>query len=72
MCKMQSGVIDMQISDMLAQYNRSSATGATATAPQQGVQQLVSAVREMTVGNVFDLQNCFSKLDFLRNFAAAK
>lgn len=44
----------MQISDMLAQYNRSSATGATATAPQQGVQQLVSAVREMTVGNVFD------------------
>ena len=51
---MQSGVIDMQISDMLAQYNRSSATGATATAPQQGVQQLVSAVREMTVGNVFE------------------
>ena len=44
----------MQISDMLAQYNRSSATGATATAPQQGVQQLVSAVREMTVGNVFE------------------
>lgn len=44
----------MQISDMLAQYNRSSATGATATAPQQGVQQLISAVREMTVGNVFE------------------
>ncbi len=44
----------MQISDMLAQYNRSSATGATATAPQQGIQQLVSAVREMTVGNVFE------------------
>lgn len=44
----------MQISDMLAQYNRSSATGATATAPQQGVQKLVSAVREMTVGNVFE------------------
>ena len=44
----------MQISDMLAQYNRSSATGATATASQQGVQQLVSAVREMTVGNVFE------------------
>lgn len=44
----------MQISDMLAQYNRNSATGATATAPQQGVQQLVSAVREMTVGNVFE------------------
>lgn len=44
----------MQISDMLAQYNRSSATGATATVPQQGVQQLVSAVREMTVGNVFE------------------
>lgn len=44
----------MQISDMLAQYNRSSATGATATAPQQGVQQLVSAVREITVGNVFE------------------
>lgn len=44
----------MQISDMLAQYNRSSATGATATAPQQGVQQLVSAVREMMVGNVFE------------------
>lgn len=44
----------MQISDMLAQYNRSSATGATATAPQQGVQQLVSAVRGMTVGNVFE------------------
>lgn len=44
----------MQISDMLNQYNRNTATGATATKPQQGVQQLVSAVREMTVGNVFE------------------
>lgn len=44
----------MQISDALNQYNRNTATGATATAPQQGVQQLVAAVREMTVGNVFE------------------
>lgn len=44
----------MQITDMLNQYNRNTATGATATSPQQGVQQLVSAVKEMTVGNVFE------------------
>lgn len=44
----------MQISDMLNQYNRNTATGATAASPQQGVQQLVSAVRTMTVGNVFE------------------
>lgn len=44
----------MQISDMLNQYNRNTATGATAASPQQGVQQLVSAVRAMTVGNVFE------------------
>ena len=44
----------MQISDMLNQYNRNTATGATAVSPQQGVQQLVSAVRAMTVGNIFE------------------
>lgn len=44
----------MQISDMLNQYQMNTATGATATAPQQGVQQLVSAVRTMTAGNVFE------------------
>lgn len=44
----------MQITDMLNQYNRNTATGATATSPQQGVQQLVSAVKGMTVGNVFE------------------
>ncbi|MGN0343045.1 MAG: flagellar hook-length control protein FliK [Roseburia sp.] len=44
----------MQISDMLNQYNQNASTGATAVSPQQGVQQLVSAVREMTVGNVFE------------------
>lgn len=44
----------MQITDMLNQYNQNTATGASAAAPQQGVQQLVSAVRQMTVGNVFE------------------
>ena len=44
----------MQVSDMLNQYNQNTATGATAVAPRQGVQQLVAAVREMTVGNVFE------------------
>lgn len=44
----------MQITDMLNQYNQNTATGATAASPQQGVQQLVSAVRQMTVGNVFE------------------
>lgn len=44
----------MQITDMLNQYNQNTATGATAVSPQQGVQQLVSAVRQMTVGNVFE------------------
>lgn len=44
----------MQISDMLNQYNQNTATGATAVSPRQGIQQLVAAVREMTVGNVFE------------------
>lgn len=44
----------MQVSDMLNQYNQNTSTGTTAVSPRQGVQQLVAAVREMTVGNVFE------------------
>ncbi len=44
----------MQISDMLGQYNRNASQNISVAAPTPGVQQLVEAVRELTVGNIFE------------------
>jgi hypothetical protein len=47
-------VIDVQISDLLGQYNRNTNQNVSIAAPTPGVQKLVEAVRELTVGNVFE------------------
>lgn len=44
----------MQISDMLGQYNRNVSQSTSIAAPTPGVQQLVDAVSDMTVGNIFE------------------
>lgn len=44
----------MQISDLLGQYNRNTNQNISIAAPTPGVQKLVDAVRELTVGNVFE------------------
>lgn len=47
-------MIDVQISDLLGQYNRNTNQNVSIAAPTPGVQKLVEAVRELTVGNVFE------------------
>ncbi len=44
----------MQISDMLGQYNRNVSQSTSIAAPTPGVQQLVDAVSDMEVGNIFE------------------
>lgn len=44
----------MQISDMLGQYNRNATSNVSMSKPTPAAQQLVDAVREMTVGDVFE------------------
>lgn len=47
-------MIDVQISDLLGQYNRNANQNVSIAAPTPGVQKLVEAVRELTVGNIFE------------------
>lgn len=44
----------MQISEMLGQYNRNTANGTEELKSSQGVQRLVSQVRDLSAGSVFE------------------
>ena len=44
----------MQIGDYVGQYHNSTATAAEGLTPNKGVEQLVSTVRSMTAGNIFE------------------
>lgn len=44
----------MQISDLVGQYNQASASGAEALTGTKGVENLVSSLRSLTKGNIFE------------------
>ncbi|MCM1258045.1 MAG: flagellar hook-length control protein FliK [Roseburia sp.] len=50
----ENGGIDMQITDMLGQYNRNLATGTEIAQGTQGIRQVMSPLQQMSVGNVFE------------------
>ena len=44
----------MQISDLVGQYNQASASGAETLTGTKGVENLVSSLRSLTKGNIFE------------------
>lgn len=46
--------MQMQISNLVGQYNSSTATAAEGVSPTKGVERLVSNVRSLTKGNIFE------------------
>ena len=51
----------MQISNLVGQYNSSTASAAEGVSPTKGVENLVSTVRSLTKGNIFEGTINYSK-----------
>lgn len=53
----------MQISDLVGQYNQASASGAEKLTGTKGVENLVSSLRSLTKGNIFEGTVSSMKMD---------